>query len=66
MDMSVEEMKIEIINKVIQLKSDEALAGVIEYLDKLNSDNQQQPVNLSNHYATVKQQYGSVLQKLAQ
>jgi hypothetical protein len=60
--MSVEEMKMEVIKSVIQLKSEDAVKEIAEHLNRLNNET----INLSNQYQAVKNQYADVLQKLAQ
>lgn len=62
--MSVEEMKMEVIKGVIQLKTEDAVREISEHLSKLNSTNAS--INLSKQYEAVKNQYSDVLQKLAQ
>jgi flagellar biosynthesis/type III secretory pathway protein FliH len=66
--MSTLEMKSEIINEVSKINSDVALKQVLQYLHTLNvqQTQEQKPLNLSQHYDIVKEQYGNVLSKLAQ
>jgi hypothetical protein len=64
--MSTLEMKAEIINEVSKIDSDVALKQVLQYLNTLNTTQESKPLNLSQHYDKVKEQYGNVLAKLAQ
>lgn len=61
--MSIDAMKLEAINKVIWLQSENSLQEVLKYLNKLNNSD---VINLSQHYNVVKEQYEDVLKKLAQ
>lgn len=61
--MSIDEMKLEAINKVIRLQSENSLQEVLKHLNKLNNSD---VINLSQHYNVVKEQYEDVLKKLAQ
>lgn len=58
-------MKIDAINKVIQLKSEKALIEIISHLEQLNIANDN-TINLSANYDVIKKEFGNVLQKLAQ
>jgi aminopeptidase-like protein len=64
--MSTTEMKAEIMNEVSKIDSDVALKQVLQYLHTLNTQQDTKPLNLSQHYEKVKEQYGNVLAKLAQ
>jgi hypothetical protein len=64
--MSTIEMKAEIMNEVSKIDSDVALKQVLQYLHTLNTQQDGKPLNLSQHYEKVKEQYGNVLAKLAQ
>jgi hypothetical protein len=66
--MSTLEMKAEIMNEVSKIDSDIALKQVLQYLHSLNMEQteERKPLNLSQHYDKVKEQYGNVLSKLAQ
>lgn len=61
--MSVAEMKIEAINQITRLTEEESLKEILIHLSKLNK---QQELNLSQHYNEIKNEYGSVLKKLAE
>jgi len=61
--MSVAEMKLEAISKISNLKNEEVLQ---EVLALLNSVNEKETLSLSKNYEVIKEQYGEVLQKLAQ
>jgi flagellar biosynthesis/type III secretory pathway protein FliH len=63
--MSVEEMKKEVINKITSLNSESTLQKVLAVLDQAN-DTDQATVTLNKNYDAIKDQYGDVLQKLAQ
>lgn len=61
--MSVAEMKLEVINKISNLKSERVLQ---EVLVLLNTADKKESLSLSQNYDNIKDQYGDVLQKLAQ
>lgn len=63
--MSVAEMKLEAINKITGIEDEAALKEILDYLEKQNPNKKDQP-NLSRHYNAIKEQYGDVLEKLAQ
>lgn len=56
-------MKIEAINQITRLTEEESLKEILIHLSKLNK---QQELNLSQHYNEIKNEYGSVLKKLAE
>jgi hypothetical protein len=60
--MSVAEMKLEAINKIINLTSEETLLDVLKLLQRADD---KEPIRLSENYDAIKAQYGDVLQKLA-
>ena len=62
--MSVAEMKMKAVNQIINLKDEESVKEILEHLEKLNATKSE--LNLSQHYNTIKEQYGDVLEKLAQ
>lgn len=62
--MSVAEMKIEAINKITRIESESVLSEVLELLNA--NRNKEATINLLKHYDAIKEQYGDVLQKLAQ
>ncbi|MCH5716963.1 hypothetical protein [Niabella hibiscisoli] len=64
--MSVLEMQLAAIKEITKLEDENALREVLEHLAKISSKEEQKPLNLSQHYNKVKEQYGNVLQKLAQ
>jgi hypothetical protein len=64
--MSTIEMKKEIMDEISKIESDVALKQVLHYLHSLNTEQENKPLNLSQHYDKVKEQYGNVLEKLAQ
>jgi hypothetical protein len=61
--MSVAEMKLEVISKISNLKSEETLQQILALL---NTANEKEDIMLSRNYNAIKKQYGDVLQKLAQ
>lgn len=63
--MSVAEMKIEVIKKISNLNDESVLKEVLALLQEGN-ENGQDSLNLSRTYDVIKEQYGDVLQKLAQ
>lgn len=63
--MSVAEMKIEVIKKISSLNDESVLKEVLALLQEGN-ENRQDSLNLSRTYDVIKEQYGDVLQKLAQ
>jgi hypothetical protein len=64
--MSVAEMKLAAINEITKLNSEEALKEILEHLAKMSFAKENKTFNLSQHYDKVVEQYGNVLQKLAQ
>ena len=62
--MRVAEMKLKAINHLTNLKTEEAVKGILEQLEKLD-EQEKKSLNLAQHYPNIKQQYGSVLEKLA-
>lgn len=62
--MSVAEMKLKAINHLANLKTEEAVKGILEQLEKLD-EQEKKSLNLTQHYPAIKEQYGSVLEKLA-
>ncbi len=63
--MSVEEMKQEAILHLANLKTEEAVKEILGQLVKL-TDNEKNTLHLAQHFATINEQYGKVLEKLAQ
>ncbi len=63
--MSVEEMKIEVINKIANINSETVLQEVLTLL-KNTTGTEEASGSLSKNYEAIKKQYGDVLQKLAQ
>jgi hypothetical protein len=63
--MSVAEMKIEVINKITNVNSETVLQEVLTLLENAIG-NENDNVSLSKNYDAIKDQYGDVLQKLAQ
>jgi hypothetical protein len=61
--MSVAEMKLEAISKISNLQNEKTLQDVLALL---NAVNEKEEWSLSKHYDQIKEQYGEVLQKLAQ
>jgi hypothetical protein len=61
--MSVEEMKMEVIKSVIELKTEDGVKEIAEHLNRLNKSDS---INLTNQYQAVISQYADVLKKLAQ
>jgi hypothetical protein len=61
--MSIEELKLKVITKLINTESEEALLEIDSLLGdtKVKSSN----INLSNQYDRIKKQYGTVLNELA-
>ena len=62
--MSVAEMKIEVINKITTVNDEAVLKEVLALLKEAKG--KQASYNLSATYNLIKEQYGDVLQKLAQ
>ena len=62
--MSVEEMKQEASIHLANLKTEEAVKEILEQLVKL-ADNEKNTLLLVQHFTAIKDQYGSVLEKLA-
>ncbi len=63
--MSVAEMKIEVINKITNVNSEIVLQQVLALL-KNTTAAEKGSESLSKNYDAIKEQYGDVLQKLAQ
>ncbi len=63
--MSVAEMKIEVINKITNVNNENVLKEVLALLENAMG-NEKDNVGLSKNYEAIKDQYGDVLQKLAQ
>lgn len=63
--MSAAEMKIELINKITSIKNETVLKEVLELLKEAN-EKDEASFRLSRNYEAIKEQYGDVLQKLAQ
>lgn len=63
--MSVAEMKIEVINKITAIENETLLKEVLAMLSEKN-DTQVHSLSISKAYEDIKNQYGDVLQKLAQ
>jgi hypothetical protein len=64
--MSVAEMKLAAINEITKLDNEAALKEILEHLVKMSFTKENKTFNLSQHYDKVVEQYGNVLQKLAQ
>ena len=64
--MSIAEMKLAAINQIGKLDDEKAVKEILEHLAKISSVKDDKVLNLSDHYNKVKEQYGDVLQKLAQ
>ena len=63
--MSVAEMKIEVITKIASIENETILKEVLALLSEGNYS-QDAPISLSHFYNDIKNQYGDVLQKLAE
>ena len=63
--MSVAEMKIEVIKKITSLDNELVLKDVLALLEEVHEPNEGS-INLSRNYNAIKEQYGEVLQRLAQ
>lgn len=63
--MSVAEMKIAVINRITNLNNEALLQEVLAWLEKAEAKSSDD-TNLSKNYDAIKEQYGDVLQKLAQ
>ena len=63
--MSVTEMKIEVINKITNLNNEALLKEVFALLND-SGEIHKRAINISETYEVIKEQYGDVLQKLAQ
>jgi len=65
--MSIAEMKLVAINEIAKLEDENAIKEILEHLEKISSgDANSKSFNLYQHFDTVKEKYGDVLQKLAQ
>jgi hypothetical protein len=64
--MSVAEMKLAAINEISKLQDESAVKEILEHLVRISTLKKKKVFNLSQHYNKVKEQYGNVLQKLAQ
>ncbi len=65
MIMNVAEMKIEVINKITYVNNENVLKEVLALLENA-MENEKDNVSMSKNYEAIKDQYGDVLQKLAQ
>ena len=63
--MSVAELKIEVITKIASIENETILKEVLALLSESN-DSKDAPTSLSHFYDDIKNQYGDVLQKLAE
>lgn len=63
--MSVAEIKIEVINKITAIENETLLKEVLAMLSEKN-EMQVRSLSISKAYEDIKNQYGDVLQKLAQ
>ena len=63
--MSVAEMKIEVITKIASIENETILKEVLALLSEGNYS-KDAPTSLSHFYNDIKNQYGDVLQKLAE
>ena len=61
--MSVAGIKIEVINKITNVNSETVLQQI---LTLLKNETENETISLSKNYDAIKDQYGDVLQKLAQ
>ncbi len=64
--MSIAEMKLAAINEISKLEDANAVKEILEHLAKISFAKEDKALNLAQHYHKVKEQYGNVLQKLAQ
>ena len=65
--MSIAEMKLIAINEISKLESENAVKEILEHIAKMHEESGHSiPLNLSQHYNKIKEQYGNTLQKLAQ
>ena len=65
--MSIAEMKLVAISEIGKLESENAVKEILDHIAKMNEQSGQvKPLNLSQHYDKIKDQYGNTLQKLAQ
>ncbi len=62
--MSVEEMKQKAMMHLTNLTSEEAVKEILQHLEKID-EVEKKSLNLSQQYPSIKQQYSSVLEKLA-
>ena len=63
--MSVAEIKIEVINKITAIENETLLKEVLAMLNEKN-ETQVRSLSIGKAYEDIKNQYGDVLQKLAQ
>ena len=64
--MSVAEMKLAAINEITKLDNEYAVKEILEHLARLSELQNDKAYNLSQHFETVSNKYGRVLEKLAQ
>ena len=64
--MNVAEMKLEAIKKISKIEDEKFIKEVLDLLSKLSFPEEENKLNLTQHYDNVKEQYGNTLQKLAQ
>lgn len=64
--MSIAEMKLLAINQISNLDDEKSVTEILEHLAKISSVKDDKVLNLSERYNKAKEQYGDVLQKLAQ
>ena len=63
--MSIAEMKIIAIKEIARLEDENVIKEILDHLEKASSG-ANKSFNLFQHFDTVKEKYGDVLQKLAQ
>lgn len=62
--MGVAETKLRAIDVLIKLKAEKSVKEILMQLEKLYEE-ENKTLNLTQHYPALKEQYGSVLEKLA-
>lgn len=63
--MSVAEMKLEAIKKITSIDNESVLKNVLSLLKEAGEQGEPS-INLSRNYDAIKEQYGKVLQRLAE
>ena len=62
--MNIAEMKEEVIRRIMQLETETEVEQLLAYLEE--KEGAAATLHLARHYASIKEQYSDVLQKLAE